>query len=470
MINKEYDRIIKKWLENNREDIIDEWIKLAEIPSVMSEPEDGAPYGKECARALKASAELFEKSGFKTNIYDKGYALADFGDNEKTIGFFCHSDVVPVGDDWIYTEPFRPVIKNNTLIGRGVSDNKSGIMASYCVLKMAKELDFPINSRLRVFIGSNEETGMEDIDAFTKEHPMPDISFVPDAEFPCSIGEKGICSYWAKSGTPLNDITEFHGGEAFNVVLDKVTVKLRYSNALFEEISSKVSEKSEYTVTSDGNSIVILAKGIAKHASEPDGSVNAAYLAASILSECEYLNKSDREQMCIVAKLTESGFGEGIGLVHEDSHFGRLTMANGMADVCNGNLKISFNTRYGSEISAQEVEDRTRHEFNKLGWSIEDFNNMEGFDIPESEVTKMLESVYNEITGKEEPLCYLGGGTYARHLKNAFSIGTEEGRPNGFEMPEGHGGPHQCDEMIDIDGFFEAVRIIMHFVLEYEKI
>ena len=95
---------------------------------------------------------------------------------------------------------------------------------------------------------------------------------------------------------------------------------------------------------------------------------------------------------------------------------------------------------------------------------------MEGFDIPESEVTKMLESVYNEITGKEEPLCYLGGGTYARHLKNAFSIGTEEGRPNGFEMPEGHGGPHQCDEMIDIDGFFEAVRIIMHFVLEYEKI
>jgi acetylornithine deacetylase/succinyl-diaminopimelate desuccinylase-like protein len=32
-------------------------------------------------------------------------------------------------------------------------------------------------------------------------------------------------------------------------------------------------------------------------------------------------------------------------------------------------------------------------------------------------------------------------------------------------MPEGHGGVHSPDEMISIDGFFEAVRIMVQYLV-----
>lgn len=471
MINQKHDKQIKEWIEKNRNCIVDEWIALAKIPAIMSEPQKGAPYGVECAKALEASAELFRKKGFEAKVYESGYALANFGDGDKTVGLFSHSDVVPVGDDWIYTEPFEPVVKNNTLIGRGVSDNKSGIMASLCVFMMARDLEFPMKKRLQAFIGSNEECGMEDIEAFVREQPMPDFSFVPDGGFPGSIGEKGIYHYWSVCGEKLKSIKEFKGGEAFNVVLDKVKATILYSDELFKEISQKISQNSSFELSHDGEFIYICAKGVAKHASEPDGSLNAAYMIADVLSACNALDDNDRKIMKFTAELTKSGFGEGIGLLYEDDNFGKLTMVNGIADVEDGCLKLSFDTRYGSEISGDEVESRTTEAFEKAGWIVQKDMNSEGFYISaDSDAAKMVQNVYNEITGKNEKLICMGGGTYARHLKNAISMGTQEGRPNGFEMPEGHGGAHQCDEMIDIDGFFEAVRILMHFILQYKEI
>ena len=470
MINKEHDEQIKQWLLNNREWIIEEWINLAKIPSIISEPIPRAPFGENCKNALVAACELFSKKGFDSKIYNDKYALARYEKGEKTVGFFSHSDVVPVGDDWIFTKPFEPIVKDNALIGRGVNDNKSGIMASLCVMMMARDLNLPVNSTLQTFIGSNEECGMEDIEAFVAEQPMPEISFVPDAEFPCSLGEKGIYHYWAISEKKLNSIKELSGGEAFNIILDKVTAKISYSDELYKELLEKTKSSKEFTISSDKEEIVLLAKGIAKHASAPDGSKNALYLISNLLFECESLNPCDRKIMNTVRKLTKSGFGEGIGLLHEDKYFGKLTMANGMVKTEDGYLKLSFDTRYGL-ISGEEVEEKTISELKNLGFSVLPVQNSPGFNIPEDGAApKMFEAVYNEITGKDEKLIYMCGGTYARHLKNAFSVGTEEGKTSSINMPEGHGGAHQCDEMIDLGAFFEAVRIIMHFLLKYEEL
>ncbi len=470
MINKHYDEQIKKWISDNRDWIIDEWIALAKIPSIKSEPEAGAPFGKECAKALSKATELFEKKGFVTKVYkDSGYALAKYGEGENTMGFFTHSDVVPVGDDWIYTSPFEPVIKDNTLIGRGVEDNKSGIMIALCTMMMARDLNFPIKRALQTFIGSNEETGMEDIEAFVKEHPMPEISLIPDADFPCSAGEKGIFHYWAVSKKKLEQIKDFSGGQAFNVVLDKVNVAIEYSRELFAELSAKTASNSKFTLSQDGGDIILCAKGIAKHASMPEGSENAAYLAAELLCGCKNLCQNDRDIMKKVATLTKSGFGEGIKLVFEDEFFGKLTMANGMVKCENSHLMLSFDTRYGT-IESTEVVSRTKEGLLVLGFDVEGTFDSPGFNIPESGAPSHLAKIYNEITGKDEKVIYMGGGTYARHLKNAISVGTSAGNPNNFQMPQGHGGAHQCDEMIDLDGFFEAVRIIMHYVLCIEEL
>ena len=130
MIDKSLDQRIVAWVEENRQWILDNWMALARIPSVHGEAAEDAPYGVECARALAAAAKLFEDSGFDTRLEkSRGYALAQFGEGEKCIGIFGHSDVVPAGDGWAFTQPFEPVIQNGTLIGRGVCDNKNGVIS-----------------------------------------------------------------------------------------------------------------------------------------------------------------------------------------------------------------------------------------------------------------------------------------------------------------------------------------------------
>ena len=99
MINRNYDARIQAWLEKNEQWILDKWMELIRVPSVQSPAEPKAPYGPQCARALKTAAGMFAEEGFAVRVNeDDGYGLADSGEGEKTIAFFGHSDVVPVGD------------------------------------------------------------------------------------------------------------------------------------------------------------------------------------------------------------------------------------------------------------------------------------------------------------------------------------------------------------------------------------
>ena len=473
MINKEIDLKITKWIDKNRSVIIEDWIALAKIPSIKSKPCEGAPFGKPCAQALEKAASYFATAGFSAEVYkDSGYALAYYGESEKTLGLFCHSDVVPVGDDWIFTKPFAPVIKNGALIGRGVEDNKSGIMASLCVLRFLKDENIPVNSRFQVFIGSDEECGMNDINAYLKGHNIPEISIVPDADFPCSKGEKGIYHFMAKSQMKFNDIVSIKGGEAFNIVLDNVIAKIRYDSNLYAELSSEIS--SEFTLDVEGDYIFLTAKGIAKHASIPEGSVNAALLLFSLLSQCESLCKNDREILKNAAYIIHDYYGAGIGITHTDDDFGKMTCVNGIVDTLENKLHLSFDVRYGNTLEPQLLEMTSENKLNEKGFDVFFKENRPGFSIDKnSKIPELLESIFSELTGEHLKSVRMSGGTYARKLKNAFSIGTfwidKERKDDVLKMPDGHGGAHQCDEMIDIEGFFKAVRILIHYCLACDE-
>lgn len=476
MIDVNYDKVIKAWIEKNRDELLEDWIGIAKIPAIKSDAEGNAPFGVPCLEALRACSDMFGKYGFESALYSGNkYALAKYGDGEKTIGIFSHSDVVPANEeDWIYTKPFEPKVVDGTLIGRGVEDNKSGIMAALCAMRIIKECDIPVKSKLVTFIGSEEETGMSDIEAFAKEQPMPDVSITPDADFPCSIGEKGIYHFWAKSDAALNEIVAFKGGEAFNVVLDKVTVKMKKREALKSEILQKIEGKDAFKLEESEDLLIFTAKGLAKHACEPEGSVNAAYLAAELLSDMENLADSDRKSMKDAKKILACPFGTSMGIDHDDIRFGKLTFVNGMVKVCDGKLMLSFDTRYGSTLEGAELERRVDDAFGGLGWSVEKNSHSEGFSIPDdSPIPAALEEIYKNVTGFDQKSIRLGGGTYARKLKNAFSVGTftmRADRENPFmEMPAGHGGAHQSDEKIDIEGFFDAVRIITQYIIAIDK-
>ena len=136
---------------------------------------------------------LCSRMGFEAQInHDGSYALMHHGEGKKSIGIFGHLDVVPEGNDWRLTEPFEPLEREGHLIGRGVSDNKGGVVAGLYAIAALRELGAPIKSRLTLFMGTDEESGMEDVQLFAREQQMPDFSLVPDTEFPVCHGEKGI--------------------------------------------------------------------------------------------------------------------------------------------------------------------------------------------------------------------------------------------------------------------------------------
>ena len=474
MININTDKLFKEWIINNKERILSKWIELAEIPSIKSEAEENAPFGKNCAMALKKAASYFDSEGISNCVYENdGYALAHFGKGNKTIGLFSHSDVVPVGDDWIYTKPFEPIIKDGALIGRGVEDNKSGIIASLCVMEFLRDCKIPFNSHLQLFIGSDEECGMGDMEGFLKNHSMPEISIVPDAEFPCSKGEKGIYHFMIKSKTSFTDIEAVEGGEAYNIVLDNCKARIKFSDALYNELAAKIN--SDYTLRMENSSIILSAKGIAKHASIPEGSVNAAYLIFILLSECEELAENDRVILKNAAKAISDYYGSGIGVTNDDPTFGKMTAVNGMIKTEEGGLCVSFDVRYGSSLDPDYLEETSEKALNELGFEIISRDNRAGFEIPkESKMPQIFEDIFCEITGERKESVLMAGGTYARKLKNAFSIGTFYTSPDRkdevLKMPDGHGGAHQCDEMIDIESFFEGTRILLHYILACDEI
>ena len=475
MINMDYDKKICDWLAQNKDRILSSWMDLIRIPSVRGEAAPKAPYGIECARAVKAGASLFEEAGFPTRLNeDGGYALATYGEGNTAIGIFGHSDVVPVSAGWLLTEPFEPIVKDGWLVGRGASDNKSGVMIAHSLLSLFRDCDIPLKSKLLAFVGSNEESGMGDITAFVKNEQMPDLSLIPDSAFPCSLGEKGILRMWAECDTPLETIKEFNGGDAFNTVLDKVTIVIDATPQLVAEIDNKVAQNDSFVLTHNNDgTVTLVAKGAAMHAAYPFGSVNAAVIAAKMLCDCKHFNNSDKEILNTVVWMLESNYGENLGIKLEDE-FGHLTVANGMVAIENGKLRISLDIRYGTAMPGAELEARLDQVCKCKGWQIVYMHNREGFSTPkDSPIPDILVDLCQELTGKEYKTFRMAGGTYARYLKNAFAVGKDAVVPGQTRtplgLPNGHGGGHQKDEVCHIDSLYQAIRILAHTIIAYDQ-
>lgn len=472
MINKKYNDMLSAWIECNKDDILDKWIELAKIPSIKSEADTESPFGINCKDALFTAASYFEKAGFNTKINNRNtYALCSYGEGDKKIGLFSHSDVVPVGDGWIYTKPFEPVIIDGTLIGRGVEDNKSGIMAALCIFRFLKDKNIALKNKLELFIGSDEECGMGDMKDYLKEETMPEVSLVPDADFPCSIGEKGIYHLMSESKNEFDSIISINGGEAYNIVLDKVEIRLKYADdSLLDELYSKIKGREDITVTEEKCYIGIEVRGVAKHASIPEGSVNAALVATELLLSFSFISDKDRAILLSAKEMLSCYYGKGLGIEHNDPIFGKTTCVNGLCKTEQGKLRLSFDIRYGSTQDPIELEKTGDLYLEKHGFIPVEKDNRPGFSIDKnSPYPAIFEDIFAELTGERLNRVTMAGGTYARKLKNAFSVGTyiirNDRKTPAFTMPEGHGGAHQCDECIDIEGFFEAVKVLFNYIM-----
>ena len=198
-VNPELKKYVQEYISTNFDQIVEDLRTLVKVPSYRTDDTSpNCPFGPGPAAAVEEAAKLYESYGYTVDRYpEEGYALVRAGSGEKTLGFFCHCDTVP-GDTgvWNYAEtPYDVTYHGDFLIGRGVKDNKGAAIAVLHSLLALREAGAEPEHSILVFLGSNEETGMKDAEAFRVRHRLPDVSLVPYCDPPLCRGERSYCCF-----------------------------------------------------------------------------------------------------------------------------------------------------------------------------------------------------------------------------------------------------------------------------------
>jgi len=180
-MDQKLEQRISCWMQEHKDALIADISRLVKIRSV-SDAKNGtpeAPFGSGCRAALDEMLKIGQEHGFQTKNYDNmvGSLCLEEGEWENTIGFWGHLDVVPEGADWDY-EPYNPIFKDGYLIGRGAGDNKGPTVGMLYVMQCLSELGVEMKHHLKLFVGCDEEKGMQDLMHYAATYPCPGMSNV----------------------------------------------------------------------------------------------------------------------------------------------------------------------------------------------------------------------------------------------------------------------------------------------------
>lgn len=121
------DEVVKKLDDSYTLRLSEEMIS---IPSVTGDEEALALYIRDKLESYGMKTELNYISDKRPNVH----GVLKGSKPGKRLDYNAHTDTVPAGDDWD-TDPFKAVVKEGRLYGRGACDMKTGIACSLNMLK-----------------------------------------------------------------------------------------------------------------------------------------------------------------------------------------------------------------------------------------------------------------------------------------------------------------------------------------------
>jgi acetylornithine deacetylase/succinyl-diaminopimelate desuccinylase-like protein len=91
--------------------------------------------------------------------------------NRPHVLLYAHHDVQPPGDSALWeTDPFTATLKGDRLFGRGVSDDKSGIITHLYAIRALQQLAVQVEIGVSIFIEGEEEAGSDSFENFLAEN------------------------------------------------------------------------------------------------------------------------------------------------------------------------------------------------------------------------------------------------------------------------------------------------------------
>ena len=218
--------------------------ELISIPTV-------SPAGDNYEKAANLLARELEKLGFSVDVVEVDWeyqkrecktasdkpryiVIGRLGDSGRVLHVNGHYDVVPGGPGWSVTEPFKPVVRDGRLYGRGAIDMKGGIAAAIAGIKLALDRGYrPKDKIIEMAFVPDEEIGGKCGTGYLVEkvlEKIPEYVIIPE---PSGLdtpwhGHKG--ALWAEvrvygktahASTPWKGINAFTAGARLALELEK---------------------------------------------------------------------------------------------------------------------------------------------------------------------------------------------------------------------------------------------------------
>lgn len=462
-------------VEKRKEQLIVDTQKLLQIKSVLEEgqEEPGAPFGKGIKQALDHMLQLGEADGFTPKNLE-GYAgHLEMGEGPELLGILGHLDVVPEGEGWM-SDPYGAEIRDGKIFARGAIDDKGPTMAAYYAMKIVKELELPLSKRVRLILGTDEESEWRCMDHYFENEEMPTFGFVPDADFPIIYAEKGISDFdliWeAKPSQGPNEwrTERFVAGERYNMVPDSAKAEVIAVSGDPFELEKQFrcycdKEKIDGSFSIQGNKVILQTEGLSVHGMEPDLGVNAGLKLATFLADLN-VNGEDKQFFTFIKeKLVGDSRAKKIGIAYADDITGDLTINYGIIryESAKGG-RISFNMRYPVTFKIDAGEKTIQHLAETNGFAVKPRTHLGPHHVDaNSELIKTLQRVYEEQTGEPAKLLAIGGGTYARSLTEGVAFGPM--------FPGREDVAHQKDEYFSIEDLLRSTAIYAQAIYELAK-
>ena len=248
------------WLDEALEYGIEILKELIRIPTV-------SPQGEHYKDAAELLLSELRSLGFRAEIHevDRKYqenkcrnagnkpryiVIGSLGNGPVRLHVNGHYDVVPGGPGWHVTEPFKPVVKNGRLYGRGAIDMKGGIAAFLASVRAARARGYnPSRITIEAAFVPDEEIGGQCGTEYLVERLLdrvPDYVLIPE---PSGLGapwhgHKG--ALWAKvtvRGRTAHASTPWRGRNAF---IDAARLALWLQDALSYRLAGR---RTRYKIT-----------------------------------------------------------------------------------------------------------------------------------------------------------------------------------------------------------------------------
>lgn len=369
-------------IDRLREELVNTLVELIKIPAISPDYGGEGEYDKaqKLLEMIKDwpfdRVEVYEapderaKNRVRPSIL--AYYYGEEGEKSPRLWILTHLDVVPPGDlsKW-ENDPFKPLVKDGKVYGRGAEDNGQSLVASLYAVKAMMNLGIRPKRTIILAFVSDEETGSKyGVEWLMKNHPElfreDDLVLVPD------------------------------GGNEDGTFIE-------------------VAEKSILWFK-------LRVKGKQVHASMPDKGLNAHRVALELAYHLDRLLHEKYNKRNELFEPPESTFEPTMVKNPADS-----------PNIAPGEHEIVFDCRVLPDYSldevlndvkalAEEVKKRHRKEMDDRVLPEVDVEVLQRLDAPaptdpEGEIVVLLKEALKKLRGKEAKVGGIGGGTFAAYFR-----------------------------------------------------